>query len=442
MVVLEGKPLQSQPWAEIDPVGPILVLTVPQVNSEIDKRKRDGRLWKRAREFNKLIEPAALAVKPVQIVAGPPAVDIGIAKTSKVDWTELDDLDPDDQDAKVVAQILHSVDVPADKRVFLSQDINPITIASRHGVSVRKLLDHWLLDPEPSPGDKEAAKLKERLNILEATEPKPSVSITFNATSPLKLYTVQPLQIGERSDFANHIIEKHPRKQQNHSIYSSFDYDSQYDAQYDRYKNKLVSEHTETVHTQIERLFAQIPFQLTIRNEGHVQAENLVVTLRAIGGTLNEKFAFYPIYGPTPPHPRPPGLHPHVGRTFDDLIQPQVTRHEVHLPHGLSRVTKGEIHCADFRHGREWQFDGVAIIDSRAGSPFKIVATASASNLKGSETSAFELSYFTESAKADDLIAMPAGGLKVHFPMFDELQKAIERGDHEWYERPNTLDDD
>jgi hypothetical protein len=50
MVALQGKPLSALPWQEIDAAGPILVLVVPQVMSEIDKRKRDGRLAKRARD--------------------------------------------------------------------------------------------------------------------------------------------------------------------------------------------------------------------------------------------------------------------------------------------------------------------------------------------------------------------------------------------------------
>jgi hypothetical protein len=41
MVALEGKPLPNQPWGEIDQAGPILVLVVPQVLAEIDKRKLD-----------------------------------------------------------------------------------------------------------------------------------------------------------------------------------------------------------------------------------------------------------------------------------------------------------------------------------------------------------------------------------------------------------------
>jgi hypothetical protein len=95
MVALEGKLLPTLPWKEIDAVGPILVLVVPQVRKEIDKRKRDGRLGKRAREFNSLIGPAAESGGTTPISGGLPPVDIGFATCERIDWDVLDDLDPE-----------------------------------------------------------------------------------------------------------------------------------------------------------------------------------------------------------------------------------------------------------------------------------------------------------------------------------------------------------
>jgi hypothetical protein len=53
MVVLESPPLAQLPWNEIDGAVPILVLVLPQVQAEIDKRNRDGRLAERARAFGR-----------------------------------------------------------------------------------------------------------------------------------------------------------------------------------------------------------------------------------------------------------------------------------------------------------------------------------------------------------------------------------------------------
>src|SRR5690606_23748168 len=97
-------------------------------------------------EFNRLISSAAEAGLPTRICSGPPAVDIGIAVCDRIDWAALDDLDPEHADARLVAQVLHGRDVPHGLKMLLSHDINPIAMASRHGISVCKMPDHWLLE--------------------------------------------------------------------------------------------------------------------------------------------------------------------------------------------------------------------------------------------------------------------------------------------------------
>ncbi len=144
MVALEAKPLPMLPWHEIDAAGPILLMVVPQVNAEIDKRKRDGRLGRRAREFNRLIAPAAESASPARISDRPPVVDIAIAACDRIEWDVLDDLDPELGDARVVAQILHARGMPLERKSLFSHDINPIAMATRYGIKTRKMPDHWL----------------------------------------------------------------------------------------------------------------------------------------------------------------------------------------------------------------------------------------------------------------------------------------------------------
>ncbi len=174
MVALEAKPLPKLPWHEIDPIGSILLLVVPQVNVEIDKRKRDGRLGRRAREFNRLISPAAESASATRVCEGPPNVDIGIAVCDRVDWGALDDLDPELADARMVAQILNARGVGLERSLLFSHDMNPLAMASRHGLKTRKMPDHWLLEPEPSPHEKELMKLKARVKELRIKAAKPS----------------------------------------------------------------------------------------------------------------------------------------------------------------------------------------------------------------------------------------------------------------------------
>jgi hypothetical protein len=56
--------------------------------------------------------------------------------------------------------------VPPDHRLLFTHDVNPIAMASRHGLKTRKLPDHWLLEPEPSPNEKEIIRLKARVREL------------------------------------------------------------------------------------------------------------------------------------------------------------------------------------------------------------------------------------------------------------------------------------
>src|SRR5271168_2154456 len=122
MVALEAKPLELLPWHEIDDTGPILVLVVPQVNKEIDKRKRDGRLGQRARAFNRLIAPAAESASTARIYEGQLVVDIALAVCDRIDWGVLDYLDPEYGDARVVAEILHSRGIPPGRKLLFSHD--------------------------------------------------------------------------------------------------------------------------------------------------------------------------------------------------------------------------------------------------------------------------------------------------------------------------------
>jgi len=305
MVALEAKPLELLPWHEIDDTGPILVLVVPQVNKEIDKRKRDGRLGQRARAFNRLIAPAAESASTARIYEGQLVVDIALAVCDRIDWGVLDYLDPEDGDARVVAEILHSRGIPPGRKLLFSHDINPIAMAVRHGLKCRKMPDHWLLEPEPSPYEKEITKLKARLKQLESTAPDLVSSVTFDLSGPLQLYQVRSLSDGEQSELVDRILAENPKPVQNNFPgLSSLSYDASLNTRYTKYCTSIVPSYASTLHRHLERHYGQVPFLLRIQNIGHIQAENLVVGLKAVGGTLHNRFVAYPIFGPSAPKPR------------------------------------------------------------------------------------------------------------------------------------------
>jgi len=436
MVALETKPLPKLPWAEIDQTGPILILVVPQVNKEIDQKKRDGRVGKRAREFNRLIAPAAESGHPSPITEGPPTAYIAIARTSRIDWDRFDDLDPDEQDARVVAQILHTRDVPNERKLLLSYDTNPIAMASRHGLRCQRLPDSWLLEPEPSPHEKDVVRLKARVKELEASEPELDLHLESDVEAPIEIFRVRQLMIEQRKTLESRVIQRNPKITQkiSSSEFGSHGYDHNYDYMYRSYREKAVPNYAMSVHRSLEILYGQIPFILKLSNNGSLQAENLILTLKATGGTLYDRFILYPVFGVAAPRPQP--YRPPFP-SFDpiDFRAPAVGRHEIVFAVGPDRGAQIEVHCADFRHGRCWTFEGIATIDSHAESPFVLEATATAANMRGAISKKYELAYVSKEVAVADLVDLDNGTRKVPFPMAEQFSTALETRNYDWIER-------
>ncbi|UVC15551.1 hypothetical protein [Mesorhizobium onobrychidis] len=437
MVALEGKPLPTLPWKEIDPVGPILVLVVPQVSTEIDKRKRDGRLSKRAREFNRLISPAAETGQPARIAEGPPAVDIAVARTARIDWDKLNDLDPEEADARVVAQILHARDVPEGQKLLLSHDINPIAMASRHGLKCRKLPDAWLMEPEPSPSEKEMARLKARVKVLESAEPDLTPTLTFGVNPPVRIFRVGRLSDDQQKAVASLVLAGNRRVIQRHSSFPriglDFEYDSSYDDKYDTYRMKTVPKYAASAHRFFEVHYGQVPFTFELSNKGHRQAESLVLTLRATGGTLHDRFTLYPLFGPIAPRPQP---HRLPGQLFDprDLRTRITGRHEIDFAIGPDRGDTIEVHCADFRHGRSWTFNGIATIDPRAEGPFLIDACVTAGNMRGKIERSYMLAREVEDVTLGSLVDLGTKAYRIPIPMAELFKAESNAMNKDWFE--------
>lgn len=437
MVVLEGKPLTTLPWHEIDPNGPILILAVPQVLKEIDNHKRDGRLGKRAREFNRTMRPAASSDAPVNIRDETPRIDIWPARTGRIDWKKLHDLDPNEGDAKIVAEILHTQAIPKEKRILVSHDINPITMAHRHGLNVKMLPESWLLDPEPSPHEKELTRLKSRLRELEAKEPNIAVKISFGVEAPFHLHCVQPLTKAEQEELCDRLERENPKKAQNFGRFTPLHrYDHEYDDKYIKYLEARIPEYGKNLHAYLERRYNQIPLCITVINDGYIQADNLVITLHTSCGGLHTRFTVDPIFGPTPPKPENEiSFIPRLP-VFDrgNFISQSAGRHDVVFaapPDGGSTI---EIHCEDFRHGRSWSFDGIACIDPHAEHPFWIDVSVTASNMRGGKTARFALDVDSESVRVNDLVDLENRSFRKPFQMQAEFNQALEEGNLDWLE--------
>ncbi len=101
-----------------------------------------------------------------------------------------------------------------------------------------------------------------------------------------------------------------------------------------------------------------------------------------------------------------------------------------------------EIHCADFRHGRAWVFDGIARINPHSESPFRISVQTTASNLHGSIDQAFDLEFIVKPVNIEELITLGAGGFIIPFPMSEQFDRALEANDTDWLDFSRARVDD
>jgi hypothetical protein len=161
-------------------------------------------------------------------------------------------------------------------------------MATRHGIKSRKVPDHWLLDPEPSPHEKEITRLRARVKELETTAPDLQPTIIFEVSPTLQLFQVRPLSSEEQATLVERLLTENPKPVQLRSPIPSLDYDPTLDRRYEKYATSAVPSYASRLHQHLETHYGQVPFLLRIENIGHIQAENLVVVLKAIGGTLHD----------------------------------------------------------------------------------------------------------------------------------------------------------
>lgn len=445
-VVLEGKSLAELPWADIDGEGPILAFVTPQVLSEVDSKKRDGRLGKIARGFNQLISPVALGGPPVVLRETAPRVALALAVSNRIDWDQYDDLDPGDGDSRVVAEILNARDVPPEDRLLVSQDIKPLAFATRYGLRTFHMPDSWLRPVEPSPQDKTIQRLKQRLQDLEVTEPDFEIEITFGVPQPVPLFRVADLTLDERDEIKRKILARNRKPSQGHDqfgfgvgLYGS--YDNSLDDRYKTYRDKTLPEFLSVYETKIERLFNQIPFSIRIANVGHVRADKFVAEIAGSEGWLHEKFVLVPPMGPPAPRPRNSLLD--LSRHINPVHFPgRVGRHEVEFVEGPNRLPVIVVNCEDFRHGQEWVFDGVFALDARDDAPASISVRVTASNMHGAAEDTAAMEKKIDQVSVFDLIDRESLRLGRDLLMQDIVDKAIQSETYKEIEFDGADDDD
>lgn len=382
-IILEGRPLVELPWQEIDADGPILALMTPTAIKEIDSKKQDGRIGKRAREFNRLIASVAAGGPPIVIRESAPRVDLALSRAVRIPWDQHDDLDPDDGDSCIVAEVLHAKDMSAAGKLIVSHDIKPIAFASNYDVPTLHVSDSWLRQPEPHPKDREIQKLNQLVAQYKAAEPAFEIAIELlHKVEPVTLVRIEDLSHEERTILERRILDQNPPEDQASGTFGVLagTYDHSYDERFMAYRRRIPIFMAHYAQ-RLERLFNQVRFRLKVVNTSQVQAENLLVEVHVTNGWLHDRFVFVSPKGPTKPTLREMPIIPMTN--LRSMIPPRVGRHEFEYKEAPSYGRSFSVTCEDFRHRQEYVFEGVVSFDARTAETTEISATVTASNLRG-----------------------------------------------------------
>lgn len=379
-IILEGRSLAELPWQEIDADGPILALMTPTTIKEIDSKKQDGRIGKRAREFNRLIASVAAGGPPIVIRESAPRVELALSRAVRIPWDQHDDLDSDDGDSCVVAEMLHARDMSAQGKLIVSHDIKPIAFASNYDVPTLHVSDSWLRQPEPHPKDREIQKLNQQLAQYRETEPTFKIGVELIDAEPVALVRIEDLTDAERAIIHRRIHDLNPPMEQAQGPFgiTLMNYDHSYNKRFEAYR-KRIPVFLSNYAQRIERLFNQARFRLTVVNTGNVQAENLLVEVRVTSGWLHDRYVFVSPQGPTAPQPSVTPFIPN----FESRFPQRVGRHEFQYKEAPECGQTFSVMCEDFRHGQEYVFEGVISFDPREAETTTISVAVTASNFRG-----------------------------------------------------------
>jgi hypothetical protein len=425
-VVFEGVSLNDAKWEDIDPVGPIMVLLVPTFLREIDLKKQDGRLGERARDFNRFIAPLIDSADSIVLRESSPRVMVKIADCAKTDWTDYGDLSSTEGDDCFVANVLNSRDAKPEKKLVISQDINPLFVAKRYGIATKRLPDTWLRKPDTSAKDKEISKLNAELKKLHATEPEFEVEL-IQGIQNAKIFKVKQLEEEESRLLTQSILKRNPKPHLSDpsSAFGFKTHDYNLNGRYSKFVNSTVPSFVSDFHRHLELYFGQIPIKFVIRNSSDIRADHFHASVMATGASISHRALM--LVEPNAPAERSQMEQLNLRTQFwpSNHVRASVHRHEIKV----SKVTrKKEIsaECENFRSGQEWVFEGVLCLDPHFEKSAKLIFNITAKNFHGNFQKVIELTRVTELRHAFDLVDLTTGKLKVDSIILAQIKKAWE----------------
>lgn len=421
-VILETKPLEQLPWTEFGE-EPILLLICRQVQSEIDAKKSDSRLGKRSREFNKFLDAFLETRTPVTLVNGTPRIDVALVSNVRIDWTSLDELDPDDGDDKIIGQALNALIDDRSRIEVLSHDMRPRDAAFTHGLRALKLPEHWMRDPEPSSDSRARSRLEEEVRLLRSDQPIMNVRVEAVTNAPWKTVSIAQPEIKQFDLIKNSILFKSPRQETD----SYFPRDYSFDDRHRKWRDRLLNTELPAMHLGLQRLHAQHRIFVTVENVGSITAEGLSLEIRS-GNTILHTIPYdVLIFGSPAPYPR--YFHdpmPHVN--FDQLRPP--TRHE---PFTFYLEEKGpgkavNWSCSSFRQEKSFSVELSVELTNESVSKAQIEAVVTAQNMKGDKRAQLLVDIIEEFLPFGDAVNPAKQQISVK-PTFDASENFTKAGE-------------
>lgn len=437
-IALECLALEQLPWKEIEANGPILVLVVPIVMQEVDGKKNHARLGNHARRFNQMLRPLLNGEATVVVRDAPaPRVEVALADCRRVNWELYPNLDPDEADSKVVAQVLNSLGPSSEVRVVLSQDIRPLYLAQLHNLRIHQVRENWLRPKEVPESDKKAANLQRQIDAMKAREPQLIPQLSTSKPTVV-VHRVKQLTANERKAIQESIIRLNPMHEQKNSAPYSFlsNYDYSLEDRYLKWARDKVPQFVDAYERKIELNFGQLQIRFRIENIGQVPAESLLIRLTATGGWLNEKYVLASPSGPSAPTPRHSSYLDIQKSSLDfesirSVAQPG--KHEFNVLEKPRRSTEVQIACADFRHGLTYEYTVIGRADPYADE-FRVDAVVTTSNLYGEIKTSLVIPKNIKDSSIDDLINTTTMRFKVPPDVDGLLEKAVDTRDFSAFE--------
>lgn len=412
-IVLETKPLAQLPWAELFP-GTVLLLVTRQAQSEIDAKKSDSRLGKRAREFNRLLDGFIETRMPSRLIEKP-RIDVATVANESIDWSRLDDLDRDDGDDRIVAQMINArVDVPA-RLVMFSYDMRPRDAARSHGHGAVKLPESWLRQPEPSPHERRIVELEAQNRLLSVNQPELRVTIEVVTPSPWKYREISAIESDVAEAFIAQAFSKAPRQDRGGGLMGmgSMNIDYSFDGNLARWKAEMRQD-IPLMHAGLSRYFSQHRIRARVENVGSISAEGLSLELRS-GNTVLHAIPYdILLVGRSPPYPNP--LRDILRRPF---TMPQIPRPRDQFDFYWDEVGPGD-HliktCISFRQGKSYEVElSVELLPGTAPKA-QIEAVLTATNMKGEVKALLLVDVAVLSQTLDEVFDVDARKLRVEAP--------------------------